>query len=147
METTNLRIKIHSNYVDMPKQAHTGEWVDLQNAQTEILRRGEVKIIDLGVSIELPEGYEAIIAPRSSTVRKWHIIQANSIGIVDSEYNGDDDHWGFIAYALEDTTIPAGTRIAQFKIVKQQGIVQFTEVETLGNENRGGYGSTGSGAL
>jgi dUTP pyrophosphatase len=93
--------------------------------------------------MELPEGYEAILAPRSST-HKYGILCANSIGIIDESYKGDNDEWHFPAYAVRDTYITKNTRIAQFRIIKHQPEITLVEVDTLGNENRGGIGSTGT---
>lgn len=93
--------------------------------------------------MELPEGYEALVLPRSSTYKKYHVILANSMGVIDESYNGDNDIWRFLAYALEDTVIPKNERICQFRIIKHQPKVEFDEVVTLGNPDRGGIGSTG----
>jgi dUTP pyrophosphatase len=93
--------------------------------------------------MELPEGYEAHILPRSSTFKKFGIILSNSEGIIDNSFRGDNDIWGFPAIALRPTTIYRGDRICQFRIVKKQPQVEFEEVESLGNDNRGGFGSTG----
>ena len=93
--------------------------------------------------MKLPEGYEAIMAPRSSTFKNWGIIQTNSIGVIDSSYCGDNDIWMFPAHATKTVTIPAGTRICQFHIQEEQPTIKFNVVESLGTEDRGGLGSTG----
>lgn len=141
--------KIKIKYVDptMPKleyiDGEKSEWIDLRSAETVTMEPGEFRIISLGVAMELPEGYEGHVAPRSSTFKKFGIIQANSLGIIDHSYCGDKDIWGFPAIALRPTTIYRGDRICQFRIVKKQPQVEFEEVESLGNNNRGGFGSTG----
>ena len=94
--------------------------------------------------IELPEGYEAHVVPRSSTFKKWGIIETNSMGIIDESYKGDNDQWFFPAYALRDTKIEKNDRICQFRIVKKMETVDFETVEVLGNKDRGGHGSTGT---
>lgn len=94
--------------------------------------------------MELPKGYESIVAPRSSTFKKYGILMTNSIGVIDSTYCGDEDERCFPAYAIKDTEIPANTRIAQFRIQLNQPMINFIEVDTLGNNNRGGFGSTGT---
>ena len=121
-----------------------GNWIDLRCAEDIGLAKGEFKIIPLGVSMELPKGYEAHIVPRSSTFKKWGIIQANHMGVVDNSYNGDNDVWGFAAIALRDTHIYKNDRICQFRIMPIQEPVELEEVETLGNNDRGGFGSTGT---
>ena len=107
------------------------------------MKAGEFKMIPLGVAMELPSGYEALLAPRSSTFKKYGIILANSIGIIDESYKGDNDEWNFLAYALRDTVIPKNERICQFRIIPHQPLILLQEVEHLGNADRGGIGSTG----
>lgn len=141
--------KIKIKYVDptTPKleyiDGEKSDWIDLRSAETVTMEPGDFRIISLGVAMELPEGYEAHILPRSSTFKKFGIILSNSEGIIDNSYCGDKDIWGFPAIALRPTTIYRGDRICQFRIVKKQPQVEFEEVESLGNDNRGGFGSTG----
>lgn len=120
-----------------------GDWVDLRCAEDTILKGGEYKMIPLGVAMELPMGYEALVAPRSSTFKKYGVILVNSIGVIDESYHGDGDEWHFLAYAMRDTFIPKNERICQFRIIEHQPDVEMVEVETLGNADRGGIGSTG----
>lgn len=134
-----IKINLHGN---PPLEQH-GDWIDLSTAEDITLWKGEFKVISLGVSMELPKGYWAEVAPRSSTPGRWGIMMANSIGVIDNAYCGDDDIWRFPAYALRNTTIPKGTRIAQFRLVKCGEPVEFVEVDCLGNKNRGGLGSSG----
>jgi dUTP pyrophosphatase len=107
------------------------------------MKAGEYAMIPLGVAMELPSGYEALVAPRSSTFRKYGVLLVNSIGIIDESYCGDGDEWNFLAFAVRDTIIPKNERICQFRIIEHQPAVAFDEVETLGNPDRGGIGSTG----
>lgn len=123
-------------------ERHGAMW-DMAASETVTLRKGEVRIIPLGVSMKLPSGYMGVLVPRSSTCLKHGIMMANSIGIIDNDYNGDDDVLGFVAYAIRDTTIPKGTRIAQFAAVRLPR-VSVRMVDSLGNDSRGGFGSTGS---
>lgn len=136
-----VRINTHGNLLP---ETH-GEWVDLYSAEDTILEPLDFKIISLGVAMELPAGYYAQIVPRSSTCKNFGIIMANSIGIIEHSYCGNDDIWGFPAVAIRHTEIPKGTRICQFRLVKQDEPVAFEQVEDLGNPNRGGWGSTGIG--
>lgn len=126
------------NYID-----NKSDWIDLRSAEDVELKAGEFKVIGLGVAMHLPDGYEAIIAPRSSTYKNFGIISANSIGIIDETYCGDNDEWKFPAIALRDTKIKKNDRICQFRIIEHQPKVKFDVVEVLGNEDRGGIGSTG----
>lgn len=118
------------------------DWIDLAAAETVTLTKGEFKLIHLGVAMELPEGYEAHIAPRSSTFKNFKILETNSVGVVDRSYCGPNDWWKMAVYATEDTTINKGDRIAQFRIIENQPKLNFVEGELTGKD-RGGFGSTG----
>jgi len=119
------------------------DWIDLRAAETVKLKKNEFKLIPLGVAMELPEGYEAHVVPRSSTFKNYGIIQTNHMGIIDESYNGDNDQWFFPAYALRDTVIHINDRICQFRIIEHQPKIEFNEIQVLGNLDRGGHGSTG----
>lgn len=120
-----------------------GAWIDLRAAEDVSIKVGHSAMISLGVGMKLPEGYEAVIVPRSSTYKNFHIIQLNHMGVIDPSYCGDGDCWKFPAYALEDTTIHKNDRICQFRIQKVQPQIQFEVVDHLDDEDRGGFGSTG----
>lgn len=120
-----------------------GDWIDLRAAADVTLKKGEYALIPLGVGMILPKGYEAHVAPRSSTYKHFKIILANSMGIIDNCYCGDNDQWHFPAIALEDTIIHKNDRICQFRIVEKQPPIEFETVKKLGNVDRGGLGSTG----
>lgn len=138
-----IKIKYHDPDVLRIEKIKKGDWIDLRSAEDITLKAGEFHLISLGVSIQVPEGYESILAPRSSTFKNFGIIQSNSIGVIDESYCGDDDIWMFPAYAIRDTKINKNDRICQFRIIKHQPEVEIETVETLGNENRQGFGSTG----
>lgn len=118
-------------------------WIDLRESERVELKAGEFKIIPLGVGMELPKGYEALIIPRSSTFKNWGIIQVNSMGVIDQSYCGNNDMWGMPVYAVRDTVIEVNDRICQFRIIKNQPQIEFKEYTKLGDINRGGFGSTG----
>lgn len=138
-----IKIKYHSNEIDKIQKTDKGDWIDLRAAETVVLNPNEFKLINLGVSMQLPEGYEAHIAPRSSTFKTWGIIQTNSVGVVDNTYCGDNDIWMMPVLATRYTIINVNDRICQFRIVEKQPKLEFEEVESLNNEDRGGFGSTG----
>lgn len=119
------------------------DWIDLRAAEDVELKAGDFKLIPLGIAMQLPKGYEAHIIPRSSTFKNFGVIQANHMGMVDESYCGDNDQWFFPAIAMRDTIIKADDRICQFRIEKHQPQLFFESVDTLGNADRGGIGSTG----
>ena len=138
-----IKIKYFDKNIDKIKKINKGDWIDLRSAEDVELKAGDFKLISLGVSMELPKGYEAHIVPRSSTFKTWGIIQANSMGIVDESYRGDNDIWKMPVYATRDTVIHKNDRICQFRIMEHQPTIEFDEVEHLGNADRKGIGSTG----
>ncbi len=137
-----IKIKYLRNIAPI-EPCRMGDWIDLRAAVDTFLKAGEYVAIPLGIAMELPSGYEAWIAPRSSTHKNYGVMPANGIGIIDETYNGDHDEWYFLAHATRDTHIPKNARICQFRIMSHQPIICFKAVETLGNPDRGGIGSTG----
>ena len=138
----NIKIK-YLRDIDKLEILSCGDWIDLRAAEDVELYAGEYKMIPLGVAMELPLGYEALVAPRSSTFKKYGFQMANSIGIIDESYKGDGDEWHFPAYATRNTVIKKNERICQFRLIEHQPGVVFLEVNKLGNDDRGGFGSTG----
>ena len=138
----NIKIKYFTD-IEKIKSIEKGDWIDLRAAETVELKKGEFKLIPLGIGMELPEGYEAHVVPRSSTYKNFKIIETNSMGVIDNSYCGDNDQWFFPAYALENTTINKNDRICQFRIIEKQPKIEFKEVKELKNPDRGGHGSTG----
>lgn len=145
-ETQRMTMKVkYKEGVKPIVRAYDGEWFDLRAAKDYSLVKGDLLKIDLGVAIELPEGYEAIIRPRSSTAFEYGMLMACS-GVIDHMYCGDEDWWNFGAYVIRSGQIKKNDRICQFRIQKQQPSVAELNIETvehLGNRNRGGFGSTG----
>lgn len=138
-----IKIKYFDNEITKLEKINKGDWIDLRCAEEVQLKQGEFKLIKLGVGMKLPEGYEAHIVPRSSTFKNFGIIQTNSMGVIDNSYSGNEDEWRFPAYALRDTVIHKNERICQFRIVENQPLINFTVVENLDDNSRGGFGSTG----
>lgn len=139
----DIKIKYHSKELKKIEKIEKGDWIDLRAAETVKFEKDDYKLISLGISMELPEGYEAHVVPRSSTFKNFGVIQTNSMGVIDESYKGDGDIWKFPAYALRDTTIELNERICQFRIVEKMPPINFVEVSKLENENRDGFGSTG----
>jgi dUTP pyrophosphatase len=141
-EKLSVKIKYHADIKPLEKY-DKGDWIDLRAAEDVDMKAGEFRLISLGVSMKLPEGYEAHVVPRSSTFRRWGIIQANHFGVIDNSYCGNNDIWKFPAIAMRDTNIYKNERICQFRITKKQPDFDFVEVDEMEDEDRGGIGSTG----
>ena len=138
-----IKIKYHCKELIKLEKISIGDWIDLRAAENILMRSGEFSLISLGVSMKLPDGYEANIVPRSSTAKKFGIIQANHFGVVDNSYSGTNDLWYFPAVAIGSVDIKLNDRICQFRLNKVQDTVEFIEVDKLDEKDRGGFGSTG----
>lgn len=142
MET--IKIKYFSDKIEKLRYIDgKSDWIDLRAAEEVVMKKGEFKLIRLGVAMELPKGYEAHVVPRSSTYKNFGLIQTNHFGIIDESYKGNNDEWKWPALAMRDTKIEIGDRICQFRIVEHQPTIEFVEVDELSNEDRGGFGSSG----
>ena len=137
-----IKIKYHADIQPLEKRDN-GDWIDLRVAEDVEMKAGEFKLISLGVSMQLPAGYEALIIPRSSTFKHWGVIQTNHCGLIDNSYCGDNDIWMFPALATRDILIEKNSRICQFRIQKKMDDIEFEIVETLNNVDRKGIGSSG----
>lgn len=139
-----IKIKYFDDELEKVEKIVKGDWIDLRASEDITLKAGDFALIPLGIAMELPRGYEALVVPRSSTFKNWGIIQTNSIGVIDETYCGDNDQWFMPVYATRDTEIKKNDRICQFRIVKHQPKLKFTRYMYLKNADRGGHGSTGT---
>ena len=142
--TKTIKIKYFTDKIE--KLAYIGgksDWVDLRSAEDVTLKKGEFKLIPLGIAMALPKGYEAHVVPRSSTYKNFGVIQTNHMGVIDETYCGDNDQWFMPVIAMRDTEIHVNDRICQFRIMEHQPELIFEETEVLGHADRGGHGSTG----
>ena len=139
-----IRIKYFKD-AEKIKVRPNGDWIDLQANENVVVKAGKMALIPLGVAMKLPEGYEAHLAPRSSTFKKFGILQTNSVGVIDNSYSGPNDEWKFPAFnpGPVDLEIHKGERICQFRIVERQPEIEFVEDDLSDQSDRGGFGSTG----
>ena len=151
-----IKIRLINLKITVPQVIEKGEWVDLRCADNYSLKQGIPQYLSLGIAMKLPKGFEAIIAPRSSTLKNFKLMCGNSIGIVDNSFSGNKDEWKFCAYPIADTIICTGDRICQFRIQLSQKAtvwqklrwmlsngIELKEVRNLDATDRGGIGSTG----
>ena len=139
-----IKIKYLTSDIDPIKKITIGDWIDLRCSETISLSQGDTYNIPLGIAMELPEGYEAWLVGRSSLAGKFKVIPTVGIGVIDNSYCGDNDEWKLPVYAIQDTIINKNDRICQFRIMPIQPNIQFQIVDSLGNPDRGGIGSTGT---
>ena len=98
MEQVTLKIKYLNDRISRLEYIDgKSDWIDLRAAERVEMKAGEFRLIHLGVAIQLPEGYEAHIVPRSSTFKNFGILQTNSMGIIDESYCGPNDWYRFPA--------------------------------------------------
>lgn len=142
--TEKIKILYHTDKIEKLTYIDgKSDWIDLRAAERYELKKGDFALINLGISMRLPEGYEAHIAPRSSTFKKWGLIQTNGVGVVDFSYNTSEDVYMMPVLATRDTVVEVNDRVCQFRIMKNQPRIEFEEVEVLEGVARGGFGSTG----
>lgn len=141
-EKLTVKIKYHADITPI-EAFDNGDWIDLRSAEDVEMTAGEFRLISLGISMKLPEGYEAHMVPRSSTFKNWGIIQANHMGVIDNSYSGNNDIWKYPVIAMRDTKICKNDRICQFRIQKKQPNLGFVPVDWLEGIDRGGFGSSG----
>ena len=139
----DVKIVYHNPNLQHIEKIDKGDWIDLRASKAYHLKAGEFALIDLGVSMKLPDGYEAHIVPRSSTFKNYGIIQTNSMGVIDNSYSGTNDIWMMPVYATRDTYIKLNDRICQFRIFEKMPELHMIEANSLDDVNRGGFGSTG----
>ena len=138
-----IKIIYHNPSLIPLEKTEKGDWIDLRAAGTYHLKAGEFALIDLGVSMKLPFGYEAHVVPRSSTFKNYGVIQTNSMAIIDNSYSGTNDVWKWPVYATRDCVINLNDRVCQFRICQSMPFVDFDNVNTLDSEDRNGFGSSG----
>jgi dUTP pyrophosphatase len=141
--TNTIQVKYFKPDTKRIEKIEKGDWIDLSAAEDTELFPGEYLLIPLGVAIKLPEGYEAHIAPRSSTFKNWGFLQTNGVGVVDESYCGDTDQWLMPVYPTRRASIKKGDRICQFRIMAKMPILNIVEVDKLTDPDRGGHGSSG----
>ena len=158
----------------MPEITKKGDWIDLKAAETVAIRAAQagtqytennekyrdvttpVAYIPLGVAIKLPEGYEAIVASRSSGPKKLGMSIPIGQGIIDNSYCGNNDQWMYVASPMTNTIVNKGDRVCQFRIQLSQKAtmwqkikwlfssgLKLVKVDDLNGVDRGGLGSTG----
>ena len=147
MSSEKIKIVYHSNEIEKLRYIDgKSDWIDLRSAEDVVMKKGEFRLINLGVTMSLPDGYEMIIAPRSSTFKNFGILQTNSIGVIDEKYgkNSSKDVLMYPALAVRDTEIHINDRICQFRIFEKMPRVEFVRVSKLNDKSRGSFGSTGT---
>lgn len=138
-----IKIKYFDKEITKLEKVEKGDWIDLRSAETVKLKKGETRLIKLGVGMILPKGYEANVVARSSTLKNWGVIQGNCYAVIDNSFNGDGDEWLMSVYAIKDTVINKNDRVCQFRLNKIQPKIHFEEVQKLEDKDRGSFGSTG----
>lgn len=168
---TTIKIKMLNWRIAVPEIIEKGDWIDLRAAE-DIELKGPICVnarkiqdrkvifddvlIPLGVAMELPAGYEAVVVTRSGTYKNFAITLCNGEGIIDNPYKGDNDQWFAHVIPFKDGFINEGDRICQFRIQLSQKATMWQKikwlfssgiklefVQSLGNPNRGGHGKTG----
>lgn len=139
-----IKIKRFDTELPMPEYKTSGAAaMDLYARETTTIEPHKVKLVPLNVAIEIPEDHWVWVSARSSLHKKG-VLVANGVGVGDFDYSGDEDEYkaALLNFTDEPVTIDRGERIVQMMVLKRER-AEIEEVKTLGNNNRGGFGSTG----
>ena len=143
-----VKIKRFDPTLPLPSyQSRGAACVDLYARTETTIAPGAVGLVPLNVALEIPEGCWVLVAARGST-HKHGVLPVQGVGIGDWDFQGDADEYRFAFYNYTDqpATIARGTRIAQLMVLRYEPI-ELEEVEYLQGQDRGSYGSTGTGLL
>lgn len=104
----------------------------------------EVKLIPLNLVVKVPKGYGLFLFSRSSTPSKKGLIVANSVGVIDQDYSGEEDELklSVLNVTKKNVTVEKGERICQGIFLKLS-VAKFTESKKMSKKSRGGFGTTG----
>lgn len=140
-----LKVKLEHKDAKIPTKAHPTDagWDLYSTRDVHFYYKGQIEIVDTGISIELPQGTEAQVRPRSGLSFKHGISLVNAPGTIDFAYRGNCKV-ALIFNGDKDYTINKGDRIAQMVIQKVLPI-EIEEVDELSDTDRGtgGFGSSG----
>lgn len=137
-------MKVHPD-AEIPEYKTAGACAfDLAPVEDATIQPGEIKGLRTGLVIKVPEGYTLLIAPRSSTPKKYRLTIPQAVGIVDNDFCGPTDELLLVLYnfGTEPVAVTKGQRLCQGLFVP---IVhaQFQAKDSHAAPDRGGWGSTG----
>lgn len=121
-----------------------GGWFDIPLPYDLHFEAGDIVKIVFDLRLKMPEGFEAIIQPRSSTLEKTGLI-SSGFGVIEDCYAGEDDYIGYRFYATKDGLVPKGSCLVQMRFqekMKQCIVFRAGDDMFKGVESRGGFGST-----
>jgi len=141
-----MKIKIKRFDKSLPLPVHKtagAAAIDLYSRIDIEIKAKEIAYVPMNVAIKIPDGYFTLLAGRSST-HKFGLQSVNGIGVIDSDYCGNDDEIHFAAYNFTEKTvkIEKGTRLCQLLLIKCEKF-DFKEVDKMEDPSRGGFGTTG----
>lgn len=154
-----IKVKYFEGATPLTKIAK-GNWIDVFARKDVFVPFMGQTMIPLGFALELPKGIEGHLAPRSSTMKSWGIIQTNHVGVVDDTFIGDGDEWHYPAQCtmpkdtekfdlgghkvvVMGTWVRKGDKIGQFRLMDAMEEIELDVVEVFGNQDRGMEGTTG----
>lgn len=139
-----IKIKRFDKSLPLPEYKTEGAaCMDLYSRENTVIPPHSFGRVPLNVAMEIPKGTFVLLVARSSA-HKLGLLPSNGVGIGDEDYKGDSDEYNFLVYNVTDSDVlvEKGSRIAQMMILDLHK-VEIEEVDKLGNEDRGGIGSTG----
>ena len=139
----NVRIKTIGDTAIPKYQTPGAVGFDFSARETTVIPARSIGLVPTGCVIEVPPGYMLHVGARSSTPKKKGLLVPHGFGVIDQDYCGDGDEilLQFYNFTDKDVTVEKGERVGQGVFVRV-GIVQFEQVQSMGNKDRGGFGST-----
>jgi dUTP pyrophosphatase len=139
----HVRIKTISDTQVPQYQTAGAVGFDFAARETTLIKAKSLGLVPTGCVIAVPAGYMLHVGARSSTPKKKGLLVPHGFGVIDQDYCGDGDEilLQFYNFTDHDVTIEKGERVGQGVFVKIEK-AEFEQVETMGNKDRGGFGST-----
>lgn len=137
-------IKLNYQFEDNKPVSKKGGWYDIPLPCDFYYTSGDIVKIEFDLRLDMPDGYEAIIVPRSSTLEKTGLL-ASGFGVIEDSYRGPNDFIGYRFYAIKSGLIHKGTCLVQMRFQEKMKDYKLKRVNNEhfdSNINRGGFGST-----
>jgi dUTP pyrophosphatase len=140
-----IKVKRIDKSLEIPEYKTKGAvGFDLLAREETTIKPFEVKLIPLNLIVRVPKGYGLFLYSRSSTPSKKGLIVANGVGVIDQDYNGEEDELKLSVLNIlkKKVVVEKGERICQGIFIKL-AVGKFEEVKKMSAKSRGGFGTTG----
>jgi dUTP pyrophosphatase len=140
----DMKIRRFDKSIPLPEYKTSGAVaMDLALREGATIPPHQVARLPLNVAIKPPAGHFVLLAARSSLYKRG-LAMRNGVGIFDEDYTGDNDEYQALLYNFtdEDVRVEKGDRVAQIVVIPYVKVT-LEEVDSMGEADRGGFGTTG----